>query len=356
MTNKSFFLSSNSGKGIYHYFNNEAQSLNYIYILKGVPGNGKSEVLKNIANYLEGEQRPIELIYSSFDFKTLDGLIVLDRNIGIFDGNYPYPMEPALPYISGETVDLATAVDHSKLQNNLKDIKSLFNEKEQLLENYATHIKKSRQLHDNVEFYFSTSIDIEKAQALNNQILENIFGKSYQEKESIVKHRFFDTITENGNFDFVQNLTSNLTKRFFIKGRPGSGKSTLLKQIVSQAIENGFDIELYHCDFDPHSLDMIIIPELSVAAFDSTAPHNYEPERSGDEIVDTYQSIIDNQIDEKYANEIAEGTKQWQDAWKEAAHFLKEAKEKHKAITNLYKQTIDDEEIKNKEKHIIESL
>src|SRR5699024_11850286 len=39
-------------------------------------------------------------------------------------------------------------------------------------------------------------------------------------------------------------------------------------------------------------------------------------------------------------------------AWKEAAHFLKEAKEKHKAITNLYKQTIDDEEIKNKEKHI----
>ena len=197
MTNKSFFLSSNSGKGIYHYFNNEAQSLNYIYILKGVPGNGKSEVLKNIANYLEGEQRPIELIYSSFDFKTLDGLIVLDRNIGIFDGNYPYPMEPALPYISGETVDLATAVDHSKLQNNLKDIKSLFNEKEQLLENYATHIKKSRQLHDNVEFYFSTSIDIEKAQALNNQILENIFGKSYQEKESIVKHRFFDTITEH---------------------------------------------------------------------------------------------------------------------------------------------------------------
>lgn len=356
MTNKSFFLSSNSGKGVYNYFNQEAQSLDYIYVLKGVAGNGKSEILRNIANYLEEQHRPIELIYSSFDIETLDGLIILDKNIGIFDGSYPYAMEPQLPLISGEIIDLTSAIDISKLNSRKEDIKTLFNEKEQLIENYATHIIKSRQLHDDVESYFSTAIDVEKAQTLNNQILESIFHKSYQEKESIVKHRFFDTITENGNFDFVKNLTNNIKRRFFIKGRPGSGKSTLLKQIVSQAIENGFDIELYHCDFDPDSLDMIIIPELSVAAFDSTAPHNYDPERSGDEIIDTYQSIIDNQADEKYAIEISEGTKKWQNAWTEAVHFLKEAKAKHQAIVEVYKQIIDYNEVKNKEKQLIEKL
>lgn len=356
MTNKSFFLSSNSGKGVYDYFNQEAQSLEYIYVLKGVPGNGKSKILKNIASYLEEQHRPIELVYSSFDFKSLDGLIILDKSIGIFDGSYPYVIEPALPYISGEIIDLTSAIDTSKLNSKQEGISELFTQKEQLLKNYSTHIINSRELHDDVESYFSTSIDIEKAQTLNNQILQNIFKDAYQEKEAIVKHRFFDTITENGNYDFVKNLTNDIEKRFFIKGRPGSGKSTLLKQIVSQAIKKGFDIELYHCDFDPDSLDMIIIPELSVAAFDSTSPHNYDPERSGDEVIDTYQSIIDNQADEKYENEIAEGTKQWQDAWEKAVHFLEEAKEKHQAIAEIYKQTINYKEIENKEKQIIENL
>ena len=34
-----------------------------------------------------------------------------------------------------------------------------------------------------------------------------------------------------------------------------------------------FDVEIYHCGFDPHSLDMVIVREVGIAIFDSTSPH-----------------------------------------------------------------------------------
>ncbi|WP_054860951.1 hypothetical protein [Gracilibacillus sp. JCM 18860] len=83
-----------------------------------------------------------------------------------------------------------------------------------------------------------------------------------------------------------------MTKRYFIKGRAGSGKSTLLKKVVSASKERGFDIEVYHCGFDPESVDMVVIRELSVCLFDSTDPHEYFPKRKGDEIVDLYKLTI----------------------------------------------------------------
>ena len=96
-------------------------------------------------------------------------------------------------------------------------------------------------------------------------------------KPSKVQHRFLGAATPVGAVDFVPNLTEDVPKRYFIKGRPGSGKSTMLKKIVAEGEKRGFDIEVYHCGFDPNSLDMIIIRELGIAIFDSTAPHEILP-------------------------------------------------------------------------------
>ena len=72
----------------------------------------------------------------------------------------------------------------------------------------------------------------------------------------------------------------------------------MLKQIAAAGELHGFDLEIYHCGFDPHSLDMIIIRELGLAIFDSTAPHEYFPSRDGDEIIDMYGLLIAEGTDE----------------------------------------------------------
>lgn len=68
-----------------------------------------------------------------------------------------------------------------------------------------------------------------------------------------------------------------LNKIYILKGGPGCGKSTLMKKVQKAAEEIGFETEIYYCSSDPDSLDGVIIPDLSVAVLDGTAPHVHEP-------------------------------------------------------------------------------
>ena len=66
-------------------------------------------------------------------------------------------------------------------------------------------------------------------------------------------------------------------KQYVIKGGPGTGKSTLMKRIDAEAKKRGLGAERYYCSSDTRSLDAIVIPALSLAVIDGTAPHTVEP-------------------------------------------------------------------------------
>ena len=60
---------------------------------------------------------------------------------------------------------------------------------------------------------------------------------------------------------------------YILKGGPGCGKSTLMRKIGAWAEESGLEPEYILCSGDPDSLDAVILPSLSVALVDGTAPH-----------------------------------------------------------------------------------
>ncbi len=62
-----------------------------------------------------------------------------------------------------------------------------------------------------------------------------------------------------------------------LKGGPGTGKSSFLKRIRTEAAAQGLDTESILCSGDPDSLDGLLIPALSLAWADGTAPHVLEP-------------------------------------------------------------------------------
>lgn len=187
----------------------------------------------------------------------------------------------------------------------------------------------AHEVHDRQEEIYVSNMDFELANvlcdAMVNRLLPNPAPDSNPTAGKQI-NRFFGAPTVNGNFCYIPELTEKITTRYFIKGRPGTGKSTFLKRIAAKVAERGYDVYIYHCSFDPKSLDMIVAPQLDFCIFDSTAPHEYFPTRSHDTVLDLYQECVVPGTDEKFQNEIGALEAEYKAKLADGSAYLKKMK------------------------------
>jgi Cdc6-like AAA superfamily ATPase len=336
-----YYAGGNTAQGFYSLYDSVLEGLNRLFILKGGPGTGKSSLMKEIGEEMVSKGLDIEYLHCASDNNSIDGMIIPAFKIGIVDGTAPHVIEPKAPGVIEEYVNLGEAWDSQKLatkKNEILDLNEAITAKfKSAYETFAAALKA----HDDIEDIYISNMDFDEANKLTNELIALFYGEDTLSKTPKVKHRFLGAATPNGAVDFVQNLTSDIEKRYFIKGRAGSGKSTMLKKIAKAGEEKGFDVEVYHCGFDPNSLDMVIIREKGIAIFDSTAPHEYFPDRDSDEIIDVYERCITPGTDEKFAEEIQVATKPYKDKMKEAISYLAEAKALRDKLESHYIDAMD---------------
>ena len=199
-------------------------------------------------------------------------------------------------------------------------------------------------------------MNFEKADALTEKVCDILLGRIEKQEDGVVRHRFFGGSTPKGPINYVENITSNCKKRYLIKGRPGSGKSTMLKKILRKAESLGLEVEVYHCSFDPNSLDMILLPGLELCIFDSTAPHEYEPSREGDDVIDMYAELIKPNTDERFESELKDIKKRYKDTVATGTSYLKQAKELHDELEKYYFAATDYNIIEKTTSDILERI
>ncbi len=352
---KNYYAGGNTAKGFYDLFSSSLKQLDRIFILKGGPGTGKSTLMKKIGEKW-GQQYDTEYIHCSADYGSIDGVIIPELSAGVVDGTAPHVIEPQYPGIIEEYINLGEAWDSSKLQENKQEV---FYVKEQIKKCYDeayTIFAEALKIHDDWEKIFIENLDVYKAEELTNRLTDEFFATISLNKKANVVHRFLGAATPEGPIDFIENLTEDINKRYFLKGRPGSGKSTLLKTLAKRAEARGFDVEVYHCGFDPESLDMLIFRELGVAIFDSTSPHEHFPSRKGDEIVDMYEELIAPGTDEKYEEEIEHFSKKYAEKMKLATSHLKESNKLRNELESYYIQAMDYSIVEQKQLQIEKAI
>jgi hypothetical protein len=338
---KNYFAGGNTARGFFSLYDECLEGLDRIFILKGGPGTGKSTLMKDIGSKWVEKGYDIEYLHCSSDNNSIDGVIIPSLKVGVVDGTAPHVIEPKVPGAVEEYVNLGEAWDSTKLASQKDRIVELNKKISQSFQSAYDTFAEALKIHDDWEKIYYKSMDFEKANKLTERLMDSFFGKMTLNKDSIVKHRFLGAATPKGAVDFVPNLTEDVAKRYFIKGRPGSGKSTMLKKLAKEAESRGFDVEVYHCGFDPHSLDMLIFRELGIAIFDSTAPHEYFPSRQGDEIIDLYGSIIEIGTDEMFADEIEVCSDNYKEKMKVAISYLSQAKGLRDELESIYIDAMD---------------
>lgn len=309
--------------------------------MKGGPGTGKSSLMKAIGTEWAERGYDVELIHCSSDKDSLDGVIIPALGAGIVDGTAPHVIEPKAPGAVEEYVNLGEAWDSAALISQREIIGEMNRKVADAYAEAYSRFAEALSIHDEWEKLYFGQMDFSKADQLTARMLKELYGDAQLQKSANVKHRFLGAATPSGAVDFVPNLTEGLSKRFFLKGRAGTGKSTLLKKIAAEAEQRGFDTEIYHCGFDPHSLDMVIVRELDFAVFDSTSPHEYYPEREGDVIIDTYEAVVAPGTDERLAGPLEEVSTQYKATMKEAITALEEAKVHRDELEKIYVAAMD---------------
>ncbi|MEH6936821.1 PRK06851 family protein [Bacillus sp. JJ664] len=353
---RNYYAGGNTAKGFYNLYDSALEDLNKLYILKGGPGTGKSTLIKSIGEFIVNKGINIEYLHCSSDTNSVDGVMIPEFQIGLVDGTAPHVIEPKAPGVIEEYVNLGVAWDSKKLSVHKEAILSLNDEISRKFQTAYDTFSAALKAHDEIEDIYISNMDFQEANKLTDELNKLFFSNDTVSKEPKIKHRFLGAATPSGAVDFIQNLTEDVEKRYFIKGRAGSGKSTMLKKIAAVGEERGFDVEIYHCGFDPNSLDMVIIPEKGIAIFDSTAPHEYFPDRKNDEIIDMYERCIAPGTDEKFADEIEKTTKSYKDKMKEAISYLAEVKVLRDQLEAIYIEAMDFSKVDQIQKEILEEI
>lgn len=317
-----YFINSNSSRGYVSFYDSNFGPLNRTIRLHGYPAAPLNSLLEAIGSRAAEEKQRVEWIHNCLD-NSLEGVILPDLSAGIL--NIPFYAEyNALNLLEDHNIRLV----HDALQ--------------EAHEHFTTALK----VHDSWEKVYIDKMDFDAANRLTEDTAAKLIGEKHLEKQGHAVDRYFGAATVDGSFDYIANITQCLGKRYFIKGRPGTGKSTFLKKLAQKAVDAGFEAEVYHCAFDPQSLDMLVLRELDFCIFDSTSPHEYFPSLPTDEIIDIYETAVEPGTDEKNAQALVQFRHDYKAEIAKATEKLRLAKESYDRAQQTHLSRLNDSVIK----------
>ena len=77
-----------------------------IFTIKGGPGTGKSSFMKKLVNISIIRVTDIEYHHCSSDNNSIDGVLIKQLNVALFDGTAPHIIDPINPGIIDEIIHL----------------------------------------------------------------------------------------------------------------------------------------------------------------------------------------------------------------------------------------------------------
>ena len=123
-----YFLGANSARGFYSLYDDfvRPEQGDFLWVIKGGPGCGKSTFMKKIGQAAENAGMTVEYILCSGDPASLDGIYIKESRTAYVDGTAPHAMDCVLPGGGGLYLELGAFYHPEPLVHRREELSALF--------------------------------------------------------------------------------------------------------------------------------------------------------------------------------------------------------------------------------------
>lgn len=272
-----YFAGANTAFGFYSLFDYiTMQNTEQLFILKGGPGCGKSTLMKSLGNRFLSEGYDVEFFHCSADSDSLDGIKIPSHKAAVVDGTAPHVIDPALPGVVDEIVNLGEFWDSSQLRPHKEAIAALVAAKSSCFTQAYQYLKEAHEVIAKHRYLISLALDRENMNRMILSIIDELVASLPETSRDYSERQLFaSAICPSGLVNFYPSILSGTENLYILTGEPGTGKSYLLQRIYEALRGRPLAVELYRCAFDPHRLDALVIPSVKTAFVKGTYPHSF---------------------------------------------------------------------------------
>src|SRR5699024_9104345 len=269
-------ISGNTAEGYQNILASNVESIRQKIFLKHPSRTLKTLIFNRIIDAYKSSFN-IEVLCSSWSKQFVEGIIIRGRSMAIIDNTLD----------TGEfsdAVHISVMEKENGANNGVDALLAMEEQLNDLAEKAYKRFETALTIHDDLEAIYIQEMDFGRADELIDRfIVEQVKDIPMENESTHVYHRMFGTNTADGVVNVASELMNPISKRYILKGRAGTGKSVFMKRVAKACEQRGLDVELYHCSFDPSSIDMVLVRDY-FCVMDGTAPHEFEPERVSDAI------------------------------------------------------------------------
>lgn len=176
MSVRHYFLGANGPDGFHSLYREfcTPESGNFLWVIKGGPGCGKSTFMKQIGRAAEDAGLDVEYVLCSSDPASLDGVLIPGWHVGYADGTAPHILDVEFPAAAGAYLDLGQFYDNDALRAELPRLRTLRAKHQALYREAYRALHEAKAVHDEIEAVYHPHVDFAGVEALAKEHIEKL--------------------------------------------------------------------------------------------------------------------------------------------------------------------------------------
>ena len=277
---QNYFAAANTANGFVGWFDDifDPRSLDFIYIIKGGSGTGKSTLMKKVAAKATERGAECEYFYCSSDPTSLDGIIMTmpkGKRLAMLDGTAPHTRDPKFPGATEEIVNLGEYWCDDILRGQKKEIFSLSDKKSALFTGAYEDFRAaaaiySMQLAEVKKYLLSDKLNNACTRLLKQRMSECHFKGG----ASRVNIRALSALSTKGevHFDSFSDCERVCLAVDFMDTTP-----FLFDALIEAAVTLKLDYDKAPMPLCPHLTEAIRFPQISMSVVSTSEKSDIKP-------------------------------------------------------------------------------